>query len=74
MQKFDDLQEKYWRNVETDVPFGEKPNGAASLTDADVNDLVAFLKTLTDGFAVEQGAPPPAAGGSAPGGTANARK
>ncbi len=68
VDKFDDLPAKYRRNVEADVPFGQADGGTPSLTERDVDDLVAFLNTLTDGFSggkaapAHAGAPPPVAG------------
>ncbi|MEA2730279.1 MAG: cytochrome c peroxidase [Acetobacteraceae bacterium] len=52
VQKFDDLPAKYVANVSTELPFGPK----RVLSDADVDDLVAFLRTLTDGYTVTPGA------------------
>jgi cytochrome c peroxidase len=46
VRKFDDLPSSYAENVNTERPFG--PNRV--LSDADVDDLVAFLHTLTDGY------------------------
>jgi cytochrome c peroxidase len=48
--KFDDLPPQYWANVDSQVPFGQLRGGAAALTAADVADIVAFLKTLSDGY------------------------
>jgi cytochrome c peroxidase len=31
-------------------PFGRKPGDAPALTDQEIDDVVAFLQTLTDGF------------------------
>jgi cytochrome c peroxidase len=31
-------------------PFGGKPGAKPVLSEADVRDIVAFLKTLTDGY------------------------
>jgi cytochrome c peroxidase len=45
VRKFDDLPEMYWRNVESGAPFDR-----TRLTPQDVDDIVAFLKTLTDGY------------------------
>lgn len=50
VQKFDDLPTPYQGNINTDPPFGGKPGDKPSLTDADVDDIVAFLGTLTDGY------------------------
>ncbi len=44
--KFDDLPREYAENVSMEMPFGSKQ----VLSDADVDDLVAFLRTLTDGY------------------------
>ncbi len=47
VRPFDDLPGAYAANVETGPPFG----GKTRLSDADVDDIVAFLGTLTDGYA-----------------------
>ena len=31
-------------------PFDRKPGGKPALSDAEIADIVAFLRTLTDGF------------------------
>jgi len=49
--KFDDLPGEYRRNVEMGVPFGATAGAAPSLTDAEIDDLVEFLRALTDGYA-----------------------
>jgi cytochrome c peroxidase len=46
--RFDDLPPKYRINLETGAPFGRAPGSAPSLSDAEIDDIVAFLKTLTD--------------------------
>ena len=43
-----DLPERYRVNLNTDAPFGGRRGGAPSLTEAEIADVVAFLKTLTD--------------------------
>jgi cytochrome c peroxidase len=51
VQKFDDLPALYRANVNvTEVPYNRKPGDAPALTDAQIDDLVAFLNTLTDGY------------------------
>jgi cytochrome c peroxidase len=45
---FDDLPAEYQTNVNREPPFGRKMGSAPALTAAEVSDLVAFLKTLTD--------------------------
>nr|WP_294524797.1 cytochrome c peroxidase [uncultured Rhodopila sp.] len=46
LHKFDDLPAGFADNVEKGPPFG----GERHLSGADVDDLVAFLTTLTDGY------------------------
>lgn len=51
VDKFDDLPPQYRTNVNTtEVPYNRRPGDAPALTDAEVADLVAFLKTLSDGY------------------------
>jgi cytochrome c peroxidase len=50
VDKFDDLPLSYRPNVETDAPFGGPPGGRPALNDAEIDAVVAFLKTLNDGF------------------------
>ncbi|BDU74117.1 cytochrome-c peroxidase [Mesoterricola silvestris] len=51
VMKFDDLPAKYHGNVNVkEVPYNRLPGQAPALTDAEVDDVVAFLKTLTDGY------------------------
>jgi len=52
--KFDDLPARYRRNVETRAPFGRHTGDRPAMSDADIRDIVAFLKTLTDGFESER--------------------
>ena len=47
--KFNDLPAKYHMNVNVDeVPYGGKRGGLPSLSDQEIDDVVAFLRTLTD--------------------------
>jgi cytochrome c peroxidase len=50
VQKFNDLPAKYHGNVEMDAPFGRSVGAKPALTDNEIQDVIAFLKTLTDGF------------------------
>jgi cytochrome c peroxidase len=50
VRKYDDLPAKYQENVNTDPPFGGKPGDKPALSDAEIDDIVAFLRTLTDGY------------------------
>lgn len=48
--KFDDLPVRYRGNVETGAPFGRRVGQAPALSEAEIDDVVAFLGALTDGF------------------------
>ncbi|HTJ56883.1 MAG TPA: c-type cytochrome, partial [Devosiaceae bacterium] len=50
LDRFDDLPKQYWGNINMDPPFGGNPGDKPSLDDAEIDDVVAFLKTLTDGY------------------------
>ncbi len=50
VRKFDDLPGAYVSNIENKVPFGRKAGDGPALTDAEITDLTAFLRTLTDGW------------------------
>jgi cytochrome c peroxidase len=46
-----DLPAKYLGNIETSkAPFNRAPTAGPVLTEPEVADLVAFLRTLSDGF------------------------
>ena len=47
---YDDLPEKYWANVSHEVPFEPMPGGRPRLNEREIDDIVAFLNTLTDGW------------------------
>ena len=49
-RKFDDLPARYVPNIDMQPPFGGKPGSAPLLGDTDIKDIVAFLRTLTDGY------------------------
>lgn len=50
VRKYDDLPQQYQGNVETGPPFGQHPGDPPALTEAEIEDVVAFLGTLTDGY------------------------
>ncbi len=54
-RKFDDLPAQYQGNVDTQPPFDRHAGGAPALSEADINDIVVFLNTLTDGYAPVRG-------------------
>lgn len=51
VKKFDDLPAQYHANVNTfEAPYNRRPGDAPALNDAEVDDVIAFLKTLNDGY------------------------
>jgi cytochrome c peroxidase len=52
LDKFNDLPPALRANVNTsEVPYNRQPGQAAALSDAEIDDVVTFLATLSDGFA-----------------------
>ncbi|GGP24738.1 cytochrome-c peroxidase [Silvimonas amylolytica] len=45
-----DLPDQYKDNLNQDPPFGRKPGQKPAMSEADIRDVVAFMKTLTDGY------------------------
>jgi cytochrome c peroxidase len=53
-KKFNDLPVQYHANVDVDTPpYQRRPNQRPQLTDAEIDDIEAFLYTLTDGYKTE---------------------
>src|SRR5262249_29620035 len=51
VQKFDDLPPEYQGNVNrTEVRYNRNLGDDPALSDAEIDDVIAFLSTLTDGF------------------------
>lgn len=48
--KFNDLPAAYLANVDTQAPFDRHAGDAPALSGQDIEDIVAFLQTLNDGF------------------------
>jgi len=53
--KFDDLPLKDRGNVDAEAPFNRRRGDPPALSDREVLDIVAFLKTLTDGYSPKIG-------------------
>lgn len=54
-QKYNDIPAQYHANVDVfDPPFDRHPGETPAMTDQDEADIIAFLKTLTDGYKPEQ--------------------
>ncbi|MCA3186589.1 MULTISPECIES: cytochrome-c peroxidase [unclassified Cupriavidus] len=49
VRKFDDLPGQYHENINMEAPFGGKPGDKPLMTEGEMRDVIAFLKTLTDG-------------------------
>lgn len=51
VQKYDDLPVRFHANIDDkDAPFDRKFGDRPAMTDADIRDIIAFLKTLNDGY------------------------
>jgi cytochrome c peroxidase len=50
VRKFDDLPAVYIANVDVEPPFGGHPGDRPALSDDEIDDVIAFMRTLTDGF------------------------
>ncbi len=51
VQKYNDLPARFHANIDDkDAPFDRKLGDTPAMTDADIRDIIAFLKTLDDGY------------------------
>lgn len=50
VMKYDDLPAQYHGNINNEPPFGGKPGDPPVLSAAEIDDIAAFLGTLTDGY------------------------
>jgi cytochrome c peroxidase len=50
VMKYDDLPARYHGNINNEPPFGGKPGDPPVLSAAEIDDIAAFLGTLTDGY------------------------
>ena len=49
---YDDLPRQYWHNVDVqDAPFNRRPGQPPALNEQEMQDVIAFLETLSDGWA-----------------------
>jgi cytochrome c peroxidase len=55
VQIYDDLPAKYRNNIDREPPFNRVAGDAPALSDADIDDIIAFLGTLTDGWKPKAG-------------------
>jgi cytochrome c peroxidase len=56
VHKFDDMPPGYPLNIDRDAPLDREPGAAPALTEAEIDDVIAFLQTLTDGYRVSASA------------------
>jgi cytochrome c peroxidase len=55
IDRYNDLPAQYKQNIDVvDAPFDRKEGNEPALNDAEIADVIAFLKTLTDGYQSEQ--------------------
>jgi cytochrome c peroxidase len=52
--RYDPTELGYHANVNTEQPFDRRPGDPLALGGAEIDDFVAFLETLTDGYAPPQ--------------------
>jgi len=58
VQKYNDLPKSDWANIDNaDPPFGLNQGDKPPLSQAEESDIIAFLKTLTDGYTPAPEAP-----------------
>ena len=50
VKKFNDLPVRYQSNVNVDPPFDRHPGMQPAFNDEDAADIIAFLRTLNDGY------------------------
>src|SRR6266702_3077384 len=54
VRKYDDIPQKYHANVDvSDPPFDRHPGDTPAMTAQDEADIIAFMRTLTDGYKME---------------------
>jgi cytochrome c peroxidase len=55
IDRYNDLPSRYRQNIDVvDAPFDRKEGDEPALNEAEIADVIAFLKTLTDGYQSEQ--------------------
>jgi cytochrome c peroxidase len=58
IDKYDDIPPRYKKNIDIiDEPFDRKEGDEPALNEEEIADVVAFMKTLTDGWRPEQAQP-----------------
>ena len=57
VRKFDDLPSEYRANVNVEPPFDRHIGDKPALSEEEMDDIIAFLQTLNDGYRNEQPSP-----------------
>ncbi len=52
VHKYDDLPVRYHANINVEPPFGGRPGARPALDTVETDHIIAFLNTLTDGYAL----------------------
>ena len=50
IQRYDDLPAQYHENINVEPPFDRKAGDSPALSEQEIDDIVVFLNTLTDGY------------------------
>lgn len=50
IRKYDDLPSRYHGNVNREAPFDRNPGDTPALSRTEIGEVIAFLRTLTDGY------------------------
>jgi cytochrome c peroxidase len=66
IRKFDDLPPGYHANVNVEPPFDRRQGGQPALSEQDMDDVIAFLQTLNDGYRSPGNGPIREGGGKRP--------
>ncbi len=53
LRMFYDLPPGYPDNIDHDPPLDRKSGAQPALSESDIDDLIAFLETLNDGYVVQ---------------------
>ena len=54
LARYNDLPEQYWKNINTEPPFAPLAGNRPRLDAAEIDAVIAFLGTLTDGYVVRR--------------------
>jgi cytochrome c peroxidase len=52
VHKFDDMPAGFPLDIDKDAPLDRPPDAMPALTESEIDDVIAFLETLKDGYTV----------------------